>query len=1196
MFKHFFFTELRYALRQPMVYIFLGLITLMVFGATSSDNIVIGGTVGSVHKNAPYVITNFTAIMSIFGLLIAVAFYNNAALRDYNNQFNEILFSTPLSKGGYFFGRFFGALILSTIPLLGVFLGVILGTLIAPAVGWEGPERFGEFHFEAFLNNYLLFILPNMFFAGAVIYAMANKWRSTVISFVGALIILMTYIISGTLLSDIDNETIGALTDMFGIRTFSIESKYLTPVEKNTLSPGFTGLLMVNRLVWVAVGAVVLLLSYFSFSFQEKKKAVKAKKEGEKAEKQEFLQPELHPNHGKASGLAHFGSFFYTNTLSITKSITFKILFLFSALILISSLVGGFEYYGLQSYPVTYKIVDLINNSAGIFVVIVLVFFSGELIWRDRDNKINEVIDATPHASLVSMVAKAFSLITVSCLLHLFFVFCGVIYQLVNGFTNIELDVYLLEMLYGKLPAYAVLSGVMITIQVLVNNKYIGYFLSIFLLFMMNFVWLALDVQTNMVSISDGPRISYSDMNGFGPGLTGALWFNLYWLLFAVVMIMGAGVLWNRGASAPFKERLSAGRKQMSRGYGLAWSGAFLAWVLVAGWVFYNTKVLNEIVTQDESELIAVEYERLYKKYENVPLPKLVDVKYEVHIFPEERNVDVKADILLENKTNKYIDSLHFNCDPEWSPEFDIPNAEVVLDNEEMGYKIFRFNKPMAPGERLEITINTAYRTKGFENDRGNTWIVRNGTFLNSSTIIPSMGYSSRSELQDKNKRRKYGLPPKDRMPELQSTCSEACMANYLSNGHSDYMPVETIISTSEDQIAIAPGSLIKEWNENGRNYYHYKVDHPSQHFYSFVSADYEVARRKWNGVDLEVYHHPGHDKNVPMMLDAIERSLAYYTENFGPYYHKQCRIIEFPRYSRFAQAFPGTMPYSESFGFIANLEDTENNNVVDAVVAHEMAHQWWAHQVVGARMQGGTMLSESFAEYSSLMTMKQISETPMKMREFLKYDHDRYLRGRSREVDNELPLLEVENQGHIHYGKGSVVLYALQDYIGEDAVNRALRGFLEEYRYKEPPYPTSNDFLRYLEPEVPDSLQYLITDWIKEITLYDNRLKEASYTELSDGKYEVSIDLEAYKIKADTIGNETQVDMNDWVDIGVFADSEEKELIYERRVKVNQPEMSFTMVVDEKPAKAAVDPRRLLIERTYSDNVKTVSEGESEP
>jgi aminopeptidase N len=274
--------------------------------------------------------------------------------------------------------------------------------------------------------------------------------------------------------------------------------------------------------------------------------------------------------------------------------------------------------------------------------------------------------------------------------------------------------------------------------------------------------------------------------------------------------------------------------------------------------------------------------------------------------------------------------------------------------------------------------------------------------------------------------------------------------------------------------------------------------------------------------------------------------------------------------------------------GFITNLEDETENNVVDAVIAHEMAHQWWAHQEVPAEMQGGTMLTESFSEYSSLMTMKQDADD-MKMKNFLKYDFNRYLRGRTSEREKELPLYKVENQGYIHYGKGAVILYALQDYIGADSVNAALRSFLEEFRYAKPPYPNSYDFLRHLEPRVPDSLQYLIDDWFKEITLYDLRLEEARATELADGRYEVEMDVMARKLHADTLGNETQVELKEWIDVGVYADDDEEELMAWKRVKFADENSTVSMVVDSLPAKAALDPRRMLIERVLEDNVKKV-------
>ena len=234
MFKNFFLSELKYAFKQPMIYIFLGLVTLLTFGITSSG-IAFFDTIGNAYANAPHTITVYTTFLTLFGLMIAAAFYNDAALKDHDNNFNEILFSAPISKSGYFFGRFFGALVLATIPMLGIFLGVILGTTLAPAFGWVDPERFGSFYLETFINNYFLIILPNMFFAGTIIFTIANKWKSTVISFVGSLVIIIGYIVSGAFISDIDNETIAALTDTFGIRAYFLSAKYYTPIEKNTL-------------------------------------------------------------------------------------------------------------------------------------------------------------------------------------------------------------------------------------------------------------------------------------------------------------------------------------------------------------------------------------------------------------------------------------------------------------------------------------------------------------------------------------------------------------------------------------------------------------------------------------------------------------------------------------------------------------------------------------------------------------------------------------------------------------------------------------------------------------------------------------------------------------------------------------------------------------------------------------------------
>lgn len=1189
MFKEFFTREISMAIKRPMVWIFFTLVAFFTTLAVASDNVIIGGSTGNLYKNAPHILASYSTVWSLLGLLFAAAFFNNAALKDHNNKFNEILFSTPLSKAGYFWGRFVSAWVLSVIPLLGIFVGFIIGPLLGAGLEWTDADRYGPTPYAGFLNCLVLFLLPNMFIAGAVIFSIANKWRSTVISFVGALLIIITYSIAGQLVSDIDNEMVAGVVDMFGIRSYGIDSKYTTTMEKNTIGASFTPLLVMSRIIWMGLSALILAFSYWTFSFAEKRKKVKAPKQVEQTSSAAVLKlPYFSINFDRSTSWAQFKSFFTLNYYSITRSVTYKTLFLFSFIMLVTSFWGGFEYFGLQSYPVTYKMMDSLGV-IGIFEFIVLVFFSGELVWRDRGAKINGVIDATPHNSVVSAVAKILSLIATVASIRLFAIVIAILYQLINGYTKLELGIYVQDFLYGNLAGFIFWAMFLVFVQTVINNKYIGYFVSFIIIFFQDIIFFILEWRSYLVQLGSTPGYTYSDMNSFGPSITSVHWFNTYWILAGLVLTGLTGLLWVRGTTTELGKRVQIIKKHFNPTYKISMGIILLLWLSTTGFVYYNTQVLNTYDNSDDVEQSRADYEKQYKQYQGIVQPKITDVIYNIDIFPEDRNVITNSRVTLNNKSHTPIDSLHFIINDDWDMKLSIPNSELVYEDEDAGYLIYKLNEPMQAHASIVMNVEAANITKGFENDPGNTSVVKNGTFFNNMNVLPNIGYQESFELSDKYTRKKYDLEPKEQMPKLESPCSDHCMSNYLSSGGSDWVSVETFISTSGDQLAIAPGSLQKEWQEDGRNHYHYKVDRPSQNFYSFISARYEVARKKWKDVDIEVYYDQQHAYNVELMLDAVESSLEYYTENFGPYYHKQARIIEFPRYSTFAQAFPGTMPYSESFGFIINLEDKSDNNVINAVIAHEMAHQWWAHQVIGSAMEGSTMLSESFAEYSSLMVMKNELNDDLKMKKFLKYDFDRYLRGRSSETRKETPLYKVQNQGYIHYGKGAVILYALQDYIGEDSLNQALQGFLEAYRYQEPPYPTSMDFFEYLEPRIPDSLSYLVDDWFKNITLYDYRLKTANTKQLDNGQYETTIDIEAYKMHVDSIGNEKQIAFKDWVDVGLYADAEEEELLTVERVLFDKEKMQFTILSEQAPAKAAIDPKRLLIERNIDDNVKAV-------
>ena len=348
------------------------------------------------------------------------------------------------------------------------------------------------------------------------------------------------------------------------------------------------------------------------------------------------------------------------------------------------------------------------------------------------------------------------------------------------------------------------------------------------------------------------------------------------------------------------------------------------------------------------------------------------------------------------------------------------------------------------------------------------------------------------------------------------------------------------------------------------------------------------------NGVEMVVYHHPGHERNVPTMLDALAATLDYASVEHSPYQFRQARIVEFPAYAGFAQSMPNTFAWSEGLGFITDLSKPDKIDFVTYIAAHEFAHQWWAHQLIGSDQQGSTLLTESLAQYTALMVMERKYGRDQ-IRRFLKQELDGYLRARGTQRLEELPLMRVENQQYIHYQKGGLVLYLLRDQIGEQAVNRALRSMLAQYAFKPAPYPRSLELIQAIRAEAPADKQDLITDLFAKITLYDVKTTGATARRRADGRWDVTVTVNARKLYADGQGVETESPLEESFDIGLFAAKpgdkgfdEKKVLLLERRV-LRSGVQTLRFVTATKPAFAGADPYNRWIDRDSDDNIAAV-------
>ncbi|MBD0259956.1 MAG: hypothetical protein ICV83_29910, partial [Cytophagales bacterium] len=693
------------------------------------------------------------------------------------------------------------------------------------------------------------------------------------------------------------------------------------------------------------------------------------------------------------------------------------------------------------------------------------------------------------------------------------------------------------------------------------------------------------------------------------------VWLNLYYGALAGLLAVIANLAWVRGAEAPLRHRLRrfAGRFSRRTAWTLAGIVALTVWV--GGQVYYRTNVLNDYHSTAGRQTLRAAYEKQYKRYQPLPQPKITGVKVAVDLYPQQRWYAMRGTFRLRNKSGAPIRTILLTLAAGKGHryqklDFDLPGRPVRRDHAR-GVYVYQLEKPLGPGDTLGLSFDYTYCPAGFRSRLTDNsvfnWaaidaedrITGNGTFIDRIPV--AIGYQPDHELEDDDVRQRNGLPPRERVAPVDD--APALRDNYLSPD-GDYVQFEAVVSTDRKQRAVTTGSLLRTWERGGRRYFHYRAAQPVLHFHAFLSARYQVKRAEWTGpggrpVEITVYYDKAHPYNVEGMIRAAKQSLTYYTGAFGPYQFPELRILEFPRYKNFAQSFPNVVPFSEGAGFIHDARDSGRINPLFYLTAHEIAHQWWGHQVVGGNVQGAQLLSESVAEYAALMVYRrQYGE--QRLSQVLRWDLDAYLKGRHAERKKEVPLVRVENQPYIHYRKGSLALYALQDYLGEAHLNQALRGFLDETRYQSRPYPNSRQLVAHLRRATPDSLQFLIGDLFETITLFDNGLTSAAYTRRPDGRYEVKLSIRSEKVRADSLGNETGLPVRDWVDVGVFGPDRQPAGHYETRGKplyfrkhrLGQPVTTLTVVVDGLPHKAGVDPYGKLIDKNGTDNVKVVQPG----
>ncbi|SFD39950.1 ABC transporter permease/M1 family aminopeptidase [Pseudoalteromonas denitrificans] len=1185
-----FLFEWRYFVRQPSFYVTSLIFFLLTFFATVSENIQIGGG-GNVLYNGPFSIAQTLLIMGIFAMFLVVNFVASTATRNDTSRMSELLYSKPINPLSYQLGRFLGSFSIVATVFLFVPLGILLGTLIGGITGWVDPERLGVTDLTHYITSYFYLSLPTLLVLSCFFYAVAIRFRSMMAVYLSAVAVFILYVIAGQFASEPEYRTLAALLDPFASNTFREVTRYWTMFDKNNAAIEMTGILLQNRLIWLGIAAFIMVF-FAGFRSKVRLEKVKATNKSKKTEQVDFSELLKNDISYKSSGIQTFAHLLLRTKFEIKQvvfSAPFLVLGALTVFLLVAPLIDPQGMFGTPNWPLTQAMVTLIQNSTELLIMIVLAYYSAEIVWRERNSGMGDIIDSMPVNNVTFWFSKIIAMGLIITLLYAFGMFATMANQALNGYDNFEVSQYIVRLGYINLLPLMMVAVLAFFLQVVSPNKYVG--MMLFVLFIISTITLSnFGFSHNMFQFAGAPRLLYSDINGYGDFLTSHSWYMLYWGGFTLILGALGYALWHRGPAQSLKMRIK------NAGYYLGTPGktaialGLIVFIATGSYIHYNTRVLNEYVIQDDREELQAEYEKKYSTYLNADIPTITKTHAKIDIYPSIRKIDAVADIVVSNTSNKPIERFLVSkpaYTEKWNVTFIGGKLGEVDDKFDTAW--FQFDKPLMPGEIRSGKLSAVRSHQGFSDGNNDFSLIENGTFINNFELFPVFGYQQTNLLTDRHKRRKYGLEPLQRANKLED--KRFYNESFFGKGVG-FIDFNATISTSEDQFAIAPGYLQSEEVKNGRRIFHYKMDAPMVNFYSVMSARLEAKKEQYKGINIEVYYHKTHAMNVARMFESVRDSIDYFTENFGEYQHKQMRIIEFPGYRSFAQSFANTVPYSEQIGFITDLRDPDNIDPVYYVTAHEVAHQWWGHQVGAANVQGSAIISESLSQYSALMVMEKKYGTE-KIRKFLKYELDRYLRGRTVEFLEEMPLIRSENQQYIHYRKGSVVMMSLKDRLGETRLNKALNDFLKKYKYQSKPCPTTLDLVAFITQDTDQQEKAFVSNLFEHISLYDLKTTNVKVVkaEGQDDFFDVTLTIEAALNRADGQGKETAVEFTDLVDIGLFSEDPENLgaenfVIYLQKHQIKTGTNEIKLHVKGKPKFAGVDPFVKLVDKDGADNI----------
>jgi len=1207
MFFKIFWFEIQNRIRRPAVYLYFLALFAFTLISFATGSLPLGE---KEHINSPQMIAYWCAIMSMFMMLGASSVMGTPLYRDIEYQTKDYYLTYPITKNGYFWGRYLGSFTFMVFIALAIPLGIYLATFTGPMTGKVIPAQYGHNEFVYYWYPFLLLVLPNILFSSSIFFGLVAVTRSVKVIYFGGLMLFLFYMLSSYFFSHTVNATAINIADPFAFSGVRLEFSNANADQRNNELILINGSLAFNRILWSAVGFIVLGLTYWRFNFERffAGKRDKASIDNAGARTHQIL---ITP---KVNFTGNYNQRILKSLIKLELSNILRDNY-FSIIVGMGMIWLGFimwlgdSHNGVPDLPRTVTYLGLFAETFPFFLFFILMFYSGETLQRDRLSRYAFINDSLPTPNWVMNASKLVALLVITLGLSFTPLVLGIFIQLLKGYTHLNLPAYFSYIIVQLLPKLLAATIYCYIIQVLFNNKFAAMAFGITLWVGLFFLDSTGMFNYHLLVYSYTPQTGINDMDGMGHMMKPILWFKFYWLLAAGLLIVVAALFYNRGVNTTFKERLQLLPERFNRANKLAVVVMLPLFLIVGGYIYYNISYVNEYLTKQEGINRAVLYEKTLKHYSDLPLPKVTRMILKTDLYPTDKKAFTDAVITIVNKNSQPISQMLLDADM-------LTNFSMDLNCKPMRYtcplmyhrgffswfrpkidtaafRLYTFDTPLAPGDSATLHIHSAIIFKGFQNDFYAGSMLDNGTFYKGG--LPDLGYDDDDEVTSPYERKQAGLPP--RIEEELAQNDPKGLFNLKAGAPVDLFTLDITVSTEGDQIAVANGDLLKQWKYKGRNYIHYVQNNPKMYMpFGIFSARYTVRRDSVmldRQIPVEIYYNPAQSGNVDRYIKGYKVGLRYMSQIYGRYPFKQIRMVQSSPYGS-AEGSSSTVDfYSELNGWNADFTNPNQSDYLYNSAAFNTAQQWWRFQVAPNAAVGSLLIPEGISNYDALV-INELKDGRGNLRNTIINPLWYYLFIRRHMDEPERPIIKA-NQS-VEWGfKTGTVLYGLREMIGKERMNKALLEFKNTYAFKSSgPFAGAQDLYRVLQKYTPDSLQYYINDTWKKITIYDNKIISSHIKPTGrPNEYEINFKVHMAKKWVSDKGDEIPVlNMNDYFDVGLYGDDTKDKngriighIMKQQRFKLTTGDHELRLIVKGKPKAVVLDPQAYQIDRNPNDN-----------